>query len=98
MKYTIYQIKNIGECDYAFRSWESAEDKFDFDDYKEVYSGEVNNSFDHPRLLEGLWVVFNMRRPSDFTGHSISVSDVVLIDGISYYCDDVGWKIIRKGE
>ena len=40
--------------------------------------------------------IFNLNRPGDFTGHSLSVSDIVALkqDGVvSYhYCDSVGFK------
>lgn len=43
-------------------------------------------------ILEELFEEFNMNRPSDFDGHSMSVSDVVTVDGIAYFCDSIGWK------
>ena len=46
--------------------------------------------------LERLFEIFNLNRPGDFTGHSLSVSDIVALkqDGVvSYhYCDSVGFK------
>ena len=40
----------------------------------------------------------NINRPSDFTGHSLSVSDIVEIvrkdETKYYYCDDFGWTDI----
>ncbi len=49
-------------------------------------------------LLEDLYVKFNINRPSDFTGHSLSVSDIVEIvrkdETKYYYYDDFGWTDI----
>ena len=47
-------------------------------------------------ILEQIYVEFNLHRPADFTGHSLSVSDIVALkqDGVvSYhYCDSIGFK------
>ena len=43
-----------------------------------------------------MYEIFNLNRPGDFTGHSLSASDIVALkqDGVvSYhYCDSVGFK------
>jgi hypothetical protein len=47
-------------------------------------------------ILEDIWVMFNCeeRTPANYIGRSLSVSDVVGIDGWLYFCDSVGWKRI----
>ena len=99
MKYEIYQIKDIAKVDYAYRGYD--EDKFSMNDYELVYSGTITPSdiySDEESLiigvLEDLFFVFNCNYPEDFMGHSLSVSDVVVIDGKKYYCDPFGWKKI----
>lgn len=90
MKYKIKQIKDVENCDYAFFWWELAKDKFDIDDYGVVYEGEIQG--DNPNVvLEELFEIFNIRHPEDFHGQSLSVSDVVELDGVNYYCDSSGW-------
>ena len=46
--------------------------------------------------MEKIYEDFNLNRPADFTGHSLSVSDVVALKQnglISYhYCDHIGFK------
>ena len=42
--------------------------------------------------LEALYTKFNMERPADFKGHSLSVSDVVVIKDKPYYVDSFGFK------
>lgn len=100
MKYNIYQIRNIRETRYAFRSWEEAETYFMFMDYKKVYSGDISNVDNASSALEELFVKFNINHPDDFRGHSLSVSDVVTIETEEgwkwFYCDDIGWKDITK--
>lgn len=57
----------------------------------EMYRGE---------FLEYIFELFNMNRPSDFKGHSLSVSDVVCINinGFSsfYYVDSVGFYYLSS--
>ena len=40
-----------------------------------------------PELFE----LFNLNHPKDFHGHSLSVSDIVELNGVNYYCDAMGW-------
>ena len=91
MKYKIKQIKDIKNCDYAVEWWDWAKDKFNLDDYEVVYEGEIEG-VSPQQVLEELFEIFNIRHPEDFRGHSLSVSDVVELDGKNYYCDSIGWK------
>ena len=45
--------------------------------------------------LESAFYVFNQERPEDFKGHSLSVSDVVVLDDTAYYVDSVGFKPLK---
>lgn len=97
VQYKIYQLRSIRNTDYAFYGWEYAKDHgFNFHDYKEVYSGEIPQK----NCLDELFYKFNMDHPADFTGHSLSVSDVVAIKTERndywywYYCDSFGWEEI----
>jgi len=91
MHYRLKQIKDIKNCDYAFEWWDWAKSKFNLNDYEVVYEGDIqgDNEF---AALEELFEMFNIRHPEDFRGHSLSVSDVVELDGTNYYCDSAGWK------
>ena len=48
-----------------------------------------------PNALEELFEIFNVRRPKDFERRSMSISDIVEIDGKNYYCDFVGWEELK---
>lgn len=85
-QYHVYQT----EADYAFIGWERAKEKFSLGDYKSVYSGELVDSVscngeekrinqNDREVLENLFEMFNLRKPEDFHGRSLSVSDVVEI-------------------
>ena len=80
-------------------SWRFVHDKFSLSDYKQVYEGniELDEKDTHQDVkpidyLEHLFYIFNINHPKDFKGHSLSVSDVVELDGKKYYCDSAGWQ------
>lgn len=64
------------------------------DDYKLVYEGLVGE-FRGNATLEGIFTQFNTNHPEDFRGHSLSVSDVIVISvddkDMAYYCDSFGF-------
>ena len=64
------------------------------DDYELVYEGEVGE-FRGNATLEGIFTQFNTNQPADFTGHSLSASDVIVITvddkDTAYYCDSFGF-------
>ena len=96
MKYKIKQIRDIKNCDYAFKHYDWCKDQINLNDYEVVYEGELDYeayaaSVSRPDVLDHLFYIFNMERPEDFKGHSLSVSDIVEIDGVNYYCDAMGW-------
>lgn len=96
MKYRIFQIKNSRNCDYSWLPWDMAANKFNLADYEEVYSGEMEQE----NILEELYEKFNIDHPADFSGHSMSTSDVIALKKPEndywywYYCDWIGWKEI----
>jgi hypothetical protein len=90
-KYAIYQVKEEKARDYGFCrlsniiKWYGKVDKSNYD---KVYESETECT------LEGLFEKFNTSKPSDFKGRSLSISDVVILDGVAYYCDAFGWEKI----
>jgi hypothetical protein len=96
--YKIHQIKDIENTDYAFRGWDPK--KFSFSDYECRYEGEfTDDTKTATEICEVIFYLFNMRRPEDFKGHSLSMSDVIEINtDITtnfYYCDTCGWVRIK---
>lgn len=96
MKYEIYQMKpeHVGLRFMRYRSIETSGIKVTIDFYTKVYEGEVEDVTEERKknLLERLYREFNINRPQDFTGHSMSVSDVVVLDEFDpYYCDSIGF-------
>ena len=64
------------------------------DDYELVYEGIVGE-FRGNATIEGIFTQFNTYHPEDFRGHSLSVSDVIVISmddkDTAYYCDSFGF-------
>ena len=67
-----------------------------FQDYDVVYIAPLSSYTDQTAMLEGLYTKFNVDRPEDFRGHSLSVSDIVALKTdavVSYhYVDSIGFK------
>ncbi len=95
--FEIYQLKSGDEMHglrfmpYDFITKNGG--KPDFNNYDKVYEGyAVDLSGTVVSKLESLFEKFNLDRPEDFKGHSLSVSDVVVLGDTAYYVDDVGFK------
>lgn len=63
--------------------------------YSRVYTGKYNGE-----SLDAIYQRFNLHHPDDFRGHSLSVSDVVVLhqNGVdtAYYVDSFGFKQIPE--
>lgn len=94
-QYRIYQLKSddaLRDCRFvSLSALEKQNMKVDPDNYELVYSAKLP----HEMTLEDIYTKFNMDRPHDFTGHSLSVSDVVVLNKggkeTAYYCDTIGF-------
>ena len=95
MNYKLLQIKDFENNNYLFMNYDWAKDRgFKLEDYEVVYEGEVRDDNVNV-ILEDLFYIFNVDRPEDFKGHSMSVSDVVYLDGKYYYTDSFGFKEVK---
>ena len=61
--------------------------------YELVFEGEVGTN--DP---EELFHVFNTEHPVGYTGRSMSVSDIVVVNGKAYFCDTIGFKPVEFDE
>lgn len=94
----VFQIKyNENEPQTHFRMFESLATlkrhnmQFDFKYYKEVYSGLINAD-----NVEDIYRLLQFEKPNGYKGHSLSVSDIVLIDGKYMFCDSYGFTDVTK--
>ena len=68
----------------------------DIDHYEVVYTAPLPDYQNKNALLEDIYVKFNVARPEDFYGHSLSVSDIVAVKEAGqiscHYVDSIGFK------
>ena len=101
--YAILQLRDIDETrreqfaslDYLHRQGKEP----DIDHYEIVYTADLPTFTDRDTMLEALYTKFNIDHPADFTGHSLSVSDIVALKTggvISFhYVDSVGFTELK---
>ena len=93
--YELFQIKEGGNGQaYQFMGMDFVKNNklvVDKNDYESVYRGELKEG----ETLDTLYEKFNLYHPDDFTGHSMSVSDVIVIEKehekTAYYVDSFGF-------
>jgi hypothetical protein len=102
MKYSIYQIKKektreVGFLSLGiFKEFTNQPDDITMEGtYDLVYSGEIEPKVSNLATLESLFHKFNMERPEDFKGHSMSVGDIVKLGRLFYYCDSFGFEWVH---
>ena len=101
--YAILQLRDIDETrqeqfaslDYLHRQGKEP----DIDHYEIVYTDNLPTFIDRDTMLESLYTKFNIDHPADFTGHSLSVSDIVALKtgGVvsCHYVDSVGFTELK---
>ena len=93
--FEIWQLKDSPEnkpiqfADYAFASlYRLTESRYD-----KVYEAHAGPDTD---TLDKIFTKFNIDHPADFKGHSLSTSDVVVLNDngkrTGWYCDSWGFK------
>lgn len=93
--YEIWQLKDTPEneklqfTDYAYASlFRLTESR-----YEKIYEAAATRDTD---TLDKIFVKYNIDRPADFKGHSLSMSDVVVLNDrgkrTAWYCDQFGFQ------
>ena len=98
--FSIYQIKGGDETrDLRFEPYDrliAAGYRVDVKNYALVYSAELTPGIS----LEDIYTRFNIDHPKDFKGHSLSVSDVVVLhqngQDTAHYVDSFGYKEVPE--
>ena len=98
--FSIYQLKHGDETrDLRFEPYDRLQatgNVVDKANYELVYSAELTPG----TSLEDIYTRFNIDHPKDFKGHSLSVSDVVVLhqDGqdTAHYVDSFGYKNVPE--
>lgn len=107
--YDIYQIRegnayhslrfaNLSELEHMHQPVQKS-------NYEQIYTGTLSeNSADgqssHTEVLESLYEKFNLQHTADYRGHSLSVSDIVVLHengrDTAYFCDSIGFKEVPE--
>ena len=98
--FTIYQIPSGPEMrDYRYRGYEELQAAglaVEQANYDLVYTAPL----DEKATLEDIYRTFNIDHPADFKGHSLSVSDVVVLQRggqqTAHYCDSFGFQEVPE--
>ena len=98
--FSIYQLKSGNETlDYRFEPLDAIRSNglsVKPENYELVYTAPLTEK----DSLESIYTRFNIDRPADFTGHSLSVSDIVVLhqDGkdTAHYCDRFGFSQVPE--
>ena len=93
-EYKIYQLKS-GPENHAirFEEYSLAEkhgEPANPENYDLVYSGSLDD-FEDSNKLEAIYNKFNIDCPEDFKGHSLSVSDIIVMNDEAHYVDSFGF-------
>lgn len=92
----IYQLKETAPHELLFERYDRLDNPPSRENYDCIYVREVNPHLSTHDVLEQQFQIYNTGRPDDFTGHSLSMSDIVALkrDGkISYhYVDAFGFR------
>jgi len=98
--FSIYQLRNEDSTrDYRFEPYDRLQTAgltVDKANYTEVYAAPLTAG----TTLEDIYRTFNVDYPADFKGHSLSVSDVVVLhqngQDTAHYCDSVGFQQVPE--
>jgi len=94
--YAVMQLKGSAPADLRYTGLNYLSQPPSPGNYDILYTGPIVCAQNQSATLENLFEIFNINRPGDFTGHSLSVSDIIALkqDGVvSYhYCDNVGFQ------
>ena len=98
--FTIYQLKDGDETrDFRFEPYDrlqAAGLAVDPANYEAVYTAPLSPDMS----LEDIYTRFNIDHPKDFTGHSLSVSDVVVLhqsgQDAAHYVDSFGFRQVPE--
>ena len=98
--FSIYQLKpGDSTRDYRFEPLDTIRNNglsVKPENYEQVYTAPLTAKDD----LESIYTRFNVDRPADFTGHSLSVSDIVVLHqngkDTAHYCDRAGFSEVPE--
>lgn len=96
-------IENPKSHGMIFMDYDRIKNRFDLSNYSIIYEDKnfehinplTNAPFEESttKLLDYIFGIFNIgKKPETYKGHSLSVSDIIELDGVMYYVDGFGFK------
>lgn len=98
MKFSIYQLNEKAPRMFRFNEYEKIQNSISIAElpYDKVYDAELTEDMS----LEDIFRIFNIDHPDDFKGHSLSVSDIVVLEQsgkkTAYYVEPIGFRDITS--
>lgn len=98
MKFSIYQLNEKAPRMFRFNEYEKIQSSISIAElpYDKVYDAELTEDMS----LEDIFRIFNIDHPDDFKGHSLSVSDIVVLEQsgkkTAYYVEPIGFRDITS--
>nr|WP_272493880.1 YodL domain-containing protein [[Clostridium] innocuum] len=98
MRFSIYQLNEKAPRMFSFNEYEKIQSSISIAElpYDKVYDAELTEDMS----LEDIFRIFNIDHPDDFKGHSLSVSDIVVLEQsgkkTAYYVEPIGFRDITN--
>lgn len=87
-------IRQLKKVDYLFFGYEYMKEHnfpIDLGNYRDAYTFSMESDKEDDDLLEDLYARFQFTKPEGYKGHSVSVSDIISLDGVNYFVDRIGF-------
>ena len=95
------KIFQTNHHEYRFMNFDYFMDRAGFVDidsfnYREVYASQFELSSDDMVACEQIYVLLNNHHPENYQARSLSVSDIISLDGKLYFVDSVGFVLLEQ--
>ena len=64
--------------------------------YKKIYEGEIDSDGTDENVLDEIFSKYQSVKPEGYSGRSVSVSDMITLDGKTFFTDSFGFKRLSK--
>lgn len=99
--FEIYQLDNVEKNRKRFFTSTEHQRTLGLDPAEGVYKKMWEDRIDFIEgevtidILERIFSKFNLNRPEGFEGHSLSISDIIKMDGVCWYIEPYGFSRIE---
>lgn len=95
-KYEIWQLKpGNAKLLFMYKGWLEANNiKLDWNNYRRVYAGKAKPG---KYALDRIYEKLNQpQKPEGYTGHSLSVGDLIVMDSRVYFVNSLGFVDVTE--